>query len=154
MLILTRKSTGAKCFSCSIMGQGLIFRIRRKLSLLFKSQLIKRTWRIFVWFVVVVISTLAFVSSHSGAAVSLSNTIHYAMKHSVWEFAIQMYPYVLKNSLNSNSMNSSIGFTFAVVDSFGHTMLFPSLGQHSEMIFISTLAPQAVLVPPMDLLCL
>ena len=93
------------------------------------------------------------VSSHSSAALSLSSTIHYGMKHSVWEFSIQMYPYVLKNSLNSNSMNSSIGFTVAVVDSFGHALLFVSPGQHSEMIFISTLAPQAVLVTPIDLLC-
>ena len=83
------------------------------------------------------------VSSHSSAALSLSSTIHYPMKHIVWEFSIQMYPYVLKNSLNSG-INASIGFTVAVVDSFGHAMLFASLSQHSEMIFISTLAPQAV----------
>jgi len=86
------------------------------------------------------------VSSHSSAALSLSSTIDYGMKHSVWEFSIQMYPYVLRNSLNSNSMNSSIGFTVAVVDSFGHALLFVSPGQYSEMTFISTLAPQTVLV--------
>ena len=57
-----------------------------------------------------------------------------------------MYPYVLKNSLNSNSMNSSIGFTVAVVDSFGHAILFASPGQYSEMTFVSTLALQAVLL--------
>ena len=84
------------------------------------------------------------VSSHSRLALSLSSTIHYPMKHSVWEFSIQMYPYVLKNSLNSNS--TSIGFTVAVVDSFGHAMLFASPNQHSEMTFISTLTLQAVLV--------
>jgi hypothetical protein len=48
------------------------------------------------------------VSSHSNAALSLSSTIYYGLKHSVWEFSIQMHPYVLKNSLISDSMNSSI----------------------------------------------
>jgi hypothetical protein len=85
------------------------------------------------------------VSSHSSAALSLSSTIHYAMKHIVWEFSIQMYPYVLNNTLNSDSLNSTIGFTVAVVDSFGHAFLLTNLSEHAEMIFTSPVAPQTVL---------
>ena len=79
------------------------------------------------------------VSSHSTAALSVSSTIHYGMKHSVWEFAIRIYPYVTNESLNSTP-NPKVGFTIAVVDSFGHSFLLANSDQSSEMSFISTVA--------------
>jgi len=85
------------------------------------------------------------ISSHSTAALSGSSTIHYGMKHSVWEFAIRMYPYVMNESLN-NTPNPRIGFTIAIVDSFGHSFLFANSTQSSEMSFIPTVAPQGIAV--------
>ena len=85
------------------------------------------------------------VASHSTAALSGSTTVHYGMKHSVWEFAIRMYPYVMNESLNSTP-NPKIGFTIAIVDSYGHSFLFANTSQSSEMSFIPTATPQGITV--------
>jgi hypothetical protein len=79
------------------------------------------------------------ISSHSLGATTISSTPHFSTKHRVWEFAVPMYPYVVKKSLDTNP---SIGFYPIVRDSSEIQSFFVLQNKHSSLMFVGTPVPE------------
>lgn len=79
------------------------------------------------------------ISSHSRGDTTISNTPHSSTKHRLWEFSVPMFPYVVKNSLDTNP---SIGFDVIVIDSSGSQSALSLPNQHSNLTFVGTPVPE------------
>jgi hypothetical protein len=79
------------------------------------------------------------IISHSTAATTLSTTTHSNATHRVWEFSIQLFPFIVRTPLSQS--NASIGFGVSVFDSAGNQMLLPNY-QHLTISFEENTLPE------------
>ena len=66
-------------------------------------------------------------------ATNLSVTIHSQSKHRVWEFSIQLYPFLVRSVLDGTSM----GLQVTVTDSTGNQMSLVGTNQIADMLLVA-----------------
>ena len=76
---------------------------------------------------------------HSSASTSLTTTSLSKTKHRIWEFSVQVFPYVVHQTLTQNGTN--IGFNVQVWDSSGNLMEFVAVSQPGRLFFVATTMP-------------
>jgi len=90
---------------------------------------------------------------HSSASTSLTTTSLSKEKHRIWEFSVQVFPYIVHRPLTQNGTN--IGFDVDVWDSGGNAMEFVGASQPGRLFFVNTPIPEVastVLVLPVVIL--
>lgn len=86
---------------------------------------------------------------HSIVTTSLSTTTLANTKHRIWEFSLQLFPYIVPESLTQNATN--IGFNVRAVDSGGNMMYLVGESQPGRLIFtempLSEVSNIVVMIP-------
>jgi len=77
---------------------------------------------------------VGLIRQHARVATTLSATVHSQSKHRVWEFSIQLSPFLLRSVLDGTSM----GFQVTVTDSTGNQFSLVGANQSVEMILTTT----------------
>jgi hypothetical protein len=75
----------------------------------------------------------SMIRQHTQAATSLSATIHSQSNHRVWEFSIQLYPFLIGNVLDGISM----GLQVIVTDSTGNQASLVGADQVADMLLVA-----------------
>jgi len=73
---------------------------------------------------------------HIRVATSLSTTVHSQSNHRVWEFSIQLYPFLVRNVLDG----ARLGFQVTLTDSTGNQVSLEDANQTAEMFFLENVA--------------
>lgn len=80
------------------------------------------------------------VLKHSLTATSLTTTSLTNVKHRIWEFSVQLYPYILTTPMNK--AGTSIGFNVRVYDSGNDMMELVGSVQPGRLFFSETALPE------------
>ena len=73
------------------------------------------------------------IRQHTSVATSLSATMHSQSKHRVWEFSIQLCPFLVRNVLDGTSMELQV----TVTDSTGNQASLVGTDQVADMLFVA-----------------
>ena len=84
---------------------------------------------------------------HSAASTSITTTSLSMVKHRIWEFSIQLYPYLVLEPLNQNG--TSIGFNVLVADSGGNQMKLVANDQPGRLVCVESTTPAPEFVNPL-----
>jgi hypothetical protein len=75
-------------------------------------------------------------SKHFNASTRLTTTSLSKVKHRIWEFSVQLFPYIVHQPLTQNATN--VGFNVEVWDSGGNLMELVGVSQPGRLIFVET----------------